>query len=82
MLIVKITMVGVFQSAHSFGSKITRLAHFRFRTLNYADVLLDSGLKLSNNVMYKNVHYVRMVHCMIKPRPDLESTYQAGRFDI
>ena len=33
MLIVKITMVLVFPSAHSFGSKITRLAHFRFRTL-------------------------------------------------
>ena len=32
--------------------------------------------------MYKNVHYVRMVHCMIKLRPDLESAYQAGRFDI
>ena len=32
--------------------------------------------------MYKNVHYVRMVHCMIKPRPDLESAHQASRFDI
>ena len=32
--------------------------------------------------MYKNVHYVCMVHCMIKPRPDLESTHQASCFDI
>ena len=32
--------------------------------------------------MHKNVRYVRMVHCMIKPRPDLESSHQAGHFDI
>ena len=32
--------------------------------------------------MYKNVRYVRMVHCMIKLRPDLESAHQASRFDI
>ena len=32
--------------------------------------------------MYKNVHYVRMFHCMIKLRPDLESAHQAGHFDI
>ena len=36
----------------------------------------------TKNVMYKNVCYVRMVHCMIKPRPDLESAHQAGCFDI
>ena len=29
-----------------------------------------------------NVRYVRMVHCMIKLRPDLESAHQAGHFDI
>ena len=40
-----------FPSDHSFGSKITRLAHFRFRTLNNADVLLDSGLKLSDIIV-------------------------------
>ena len=32
--------------------------------------------------MYINVCYVHMLHCMIKLRPDLESTHQAGHFDI
>ena len=32
--------------------------------------------------MYKNVRYVRMVHYIIKLRPDLESAHQVGRFDI
>ena len=36
----------------------------------------------TKNIMYKNIRYVRMVHCMIKPRPDLESAHQASRFDI
>ena len=36
----------------------------------------------TKNVMYKNVDYMRMVHCMIKLRPDLESAHQAGCFDI
>ena len=36
----------------------------------------------TKNVMYKNVRYARLVHCMIKLRPDLESAHQAGRFDI
>ena len=36
----------------------------------------------TKNVMYKNIRYARMVHCMIKPRPDLESAHQASCFDI
>ena len=32
--------------------------------------------------MYINIHYAHMLHCMIKLRPDLESTHQAGHFDI
>ena len=32
--------------------------------------------------MYLNVIYVLTLHCMIKLRPDLESTYQAGHFGI
>ena len=32
--------------------------------------------------MYKNAHYMRMVHYMIKQRPDLESAHLAGHFDI
>ena len=36
----------------------------------------------TKNVMYKNIRYVHMVHCMIKPRPDLESAHQASHFDI
>ena len=27
-------------------------------------------------------HYACMLHCMIKLRPDLESTHQASRFGI
>ena len=29
----------------------------------------------TKNVMYKNVCYTRVVHCMIKLRPDLESAH-------
>ena len=29
-----------------------------------------------------NVCYVHMLHCIGKPRPDLESTHQAGHFGI
>ena len=36
----------------------------------------------SKNVMYINVRYLHMLHCVIKLRPDLESTHQAGHFDI
>ena len=32
--------------------------------------------------MYLNIIYVHMLHCMIKLRPDLESTHQAGHFGI
>ena len=32
--------------------------------------------------MYLNITYVHMVYCMMKLRPDLESTHQAGHFDI
>ena len=32
--------------------------------------------------MYLNIVYMHMVYCMIKLRPDLESTHPAGRFDI
>ena len=32
--------------------------------------------------MYLNIVYAHMVYCMVKLRPDLESTHQAGRFDI
>ena len=32
--------------------------------------------------MYLDVIYVHMVYCMIKLRPDLESTHSAGHFDI
>ena len=32
--------------------------------------------------MYINVCYAHMLHCMIKLRPDLESTHQAGHFGI
>ena len=32
--------------------------------------------------MYKNVRYAHILHCMIKLRPDLESTHQAGCFGI
>ena len=32
--------------------------------------------------MYLNVNYALMLHCMIKLRPDLESTHQAGHFGI
>ena len=32
--------------------------------------------------MYINVCYAHMLHCMIKLRPDLESTHKAGRFGI
>ena len=32
--------------------------------------------------MYLNVIHAHMVYCMIKLRPDLESTHQAGCFDI
>ena len=42
---------------------------------------LSQGVN-TKNVMYKNIRYMHMVHCMIKPRPDLESAHQAGRFDI
>ena len=44
-------------------------------------IIIISGVN-TKNVMYKNIRYVRMVHCMIKLRPDLESAHQAGRFDI
>ena len=64
---------------------------------NNADVLLDSRLKLSaqllcalnywiifytKNVMYLNIVYAHMLHCMIKLRPDLESAHQAHCFGI
>ena len=32
--------------------------------------------------MYFNVVYALMLHCMMKLRPDLESTHQAGHFGI
>ena len=32
--------------------------------------------------MYLYIVYVHMVYCLIKLRPDLESTHQAGHFDI
>ena len=32
--------------------------------------------------MCLNIVYVHMVYCMIKLRPDLESTHWAGHFDI
>ena len=32
--------------------------------------------------MYLNVIYAHMLHCMIKLRPDLESTHQASHFGI
>ena len=32
--------------------------------------------------MYLNIIYVIILHCMIKLRPDLESTHQAGCFGI
>ena len=32
--------------------------------------------------MYLNVIYTHMIYCMIKLRPDLESTHQAGHFGI
>ena len=32
--------------------------------------------------MYLNIHYAHMVHCMIKLRPDLESTHEVGHFGI
>ena len=32
--------------------------------------------------MYLNVVYALMLHCMIKLRPDLESTHQGGHFGI
>ena len=32
--------------------------------------------------MYLNVIYAHMLHCMIKLRPDVESTHQAGHFGI
>ena len=32
--------------------------------------------------MYKNIRYMHMVHCMIKPRPDSESAHQASHFDV
>ena len=32
--------------------------------------------------MYLNVIYAHMVYCIIKLRLTLESTHQAGRFDI
>ena len=38
------TSVGTLQNNHEN-------IHFRFRTLNNADVLLDSGLKLSNIIV-------------------------------
>ena len=44
-------------------------------------IIFYSGVN-TKNVMFKNVHYMCMVHCMIKPRPDLESAHQAGLFDI
>ena len=31
--------------------------------------------------MYLNIVYVHMLYCMIKLRPDLESTHRAGCFD-
>ena len=32
--------------------------------------------------MYINIHYIHMLHCMIKLRPDLESAHREDRFDI
>ena len=32
--------------------------------------------------MYSNVIYALMMHCMIKLRPDLQSTHQASHFGI
>ena len=32
--------------------------------------------------MYLNIHYVHIIHCMIKIRLDLEFTHQAGHFGI
>ena len=32
--------------------------------------------------MYLNIVYVHMLHCVIKLRPDLESTQEAGHFGI
>ena len=32
--------------------------------------------------MYINICYAHMLHCMIKLRPDLESTHQASHFGI
>ena len=32
--------------------------------------------------MYLNIIYVHMVYCMVKLRPDLESTHRAVCFDI
>ena len=44
-------------------------------------IIFYSGVN-TKNITYKNVRYVRMVHCMIKLRKDLESAHQAGHFDI
>ena len=29
-----------------------------------------------------NIYYMHMLHCMMKPRPDLESANQAGCFGV
>ena len=66
--------------------------HFRFRTPTMQMCLLfapnfwiifywNQGVN-TKNVMYLNIIYVLMLHCMIKLRPDLESAYQDEHFDI
>ena len=42
---------------------------------------LSKGVN-TKDVTYLNVHYACMLHCMIKLRPDLESTHQASHFGI
>ena len=44
-------------------------------------IVLKKGVN-TNNVTYINIHYMHMLHCMIKLRPDLESTHQASHFGI
>ena len=34
----------------------------------------------TKNVTYINICYAHMLHCMMKLRPDLESTHQASHF--
>ena len=61
--------------------------HFRFRTPTMQMCLLcapnfwNQGVN-TKNIMYLNVVYVLMLHCMIKLRPDLESAYRDDHFDI